>query len=52
MDLVTVDVTGADVAEGDWLPLALDIPALARAGAVSQYELLVALSRRYERSWT
>lgn len=52
MDLITVDVTGADVREGDWLALDFDLPALSAASGVAQYELLVALSRRYERRWT
>jgi alanine racemase len=52
MDLITVDVTGADVREGEWLALALDLPDLSAASGVAQYELLVALSRRYERRWT
>lgn len=52
MDLIAVDVTGADVAEGDWLTLDLDLPLLAKVGLFSQYELLTALSRRYERLWT
>lgn len=52
MDLIAVDVTGADVTEGDWLPLEFDLQRLAAAGTVSQYELLTGLSRRYERCWT
>lgn len=49
MDMVAVDVTGADVAEGDWLALDFDLPRLARVSGLSQYELLVSLGRRFER---
>mgnify|MGYP000291888958 CR=1 FL=1 len=52
MDLVAADVTHADVGEGDWLELDFDLPALAAASGLSQYELLVSLSRRYERRWS
>ncbi len=52
MDLIAVDVTDADVTEGDWLPLEFDIVQLAAVAGLSQYELLVSLSRRYERCWT
>jgi alanine racemase len=52
MDLTAVDVTDADVAEGDWLPLDFDLAALSTACGLSQYELLVALSPRYERLWS
>lgn len=51
MDLIAVDVTSADVAEGDWLPLDFDVRSLASLTGLSQYELLVSLSRRYERRW-
>lgn len=51
MDLIAADVTGADVAEGDFLALDFDLPRLSAASGLSQYELLVALSRRYERIW-
>jgi alanine racemase len=52
MDLIAIDVTGTEVAEGDWLALDFDVQRLAEAGGMSQYELLTALSRRYERRWT
>jgi len=52
MDLIAVDVTAADVAEGDWLPLDFDVQALAAVTGLSQYELLVSLSSRYERCWS
>lgn len=51
MDLITVDATDVDVREGDWLALDLDLPRLSEASGLSQYEFLVALSRRYERRW-
>ena len=51
MDLIAVDVSGADVGEGDFLPLDFDLPRLSAASGLSQYELLVSLSRRYERVW-
>lgn len=49
MDLIGVDVTGTDVAEGDWLGVAFDLPAASAATGVSQYELLTGLGRRYQR---
>jgi len=52
MDLVAVDVTGADVAESDWLRLDYDLPAQAAVTGLSQYELLTLLGRRYQRRWT
>lgn len=51
MDLAAVDVTGHDVAEGDWLSLDFDLPRLEAASGISQYEMLVALSARFERVW-
>ena len=51
MDLIAIDVTQADVAEGDWLPLRFDLPALAQASGLSQYELLTGLGHRFERRW-
>lgn len=52
MDMTAVDVTGLDVAEGDWLEADFDLPHLSDDGAVSQYELLTGLGARYERRWT
>jgi alanine racemase len=51
MDMLAVDVTGTDIAEQDWLPLDWDLPTLANAIGASQFELLVRLSRRFERIW-
>jgi alanine racemase len=52
MDLLTVDVTGAGVGEGDWLHLDFDLPVVAARAGVSQYELLTGLGARYQRNWT
>lgn len=52
MDLIAVDATQADIAEGDWLALDFDLPRLAATGGMSQYELLTGLSRRYGRIWS
>jgi alanine racemase len=51
MDMLAADVTETDVAEGDWLALDWDLPKLAAAIGASQFELLVRLSRRFERIW-
>lgn len=51
MDLIAADVSDADVSEGDFLSLDFDLPRLSAASGLSQYELLVSLSRRYERVW-
>jgi len=52
MDLLAVDVTGADADEGDWLAIDRDLPAAAAASGLSQYELLTGLGHRYQRRWT
>jgi alanine racemase len=52
MDLLAVDATGGDVAEGDWLALDPDLAGAARRSGASQYELLTGLGRRYQRRWT
>lgn len=51
MDLLAVDATGADVAEGDWLALDPDLARAADIAGLSQYELLTALGHRYARRW-
>ena len=52
MDLIAVDVTAApSIAEGDWLELDYDLSRAAEQSGLSQYELLTALGRRYERIW-
>lgn len=52
MDMLALDVTDADVAEGDWLSLEFDLEYLSEVGGISQYELLTGLSRRYARQWS
>lgn len=52
MDLIAVDATGANVAEGDWLALDPDLASAAAFTGLSQYELLTGLGRRYQRLWT
>nr|WP_295659118.1 alanine racemase [Polymorphobacter sp.] len=49
MDLVAVDVTGADVPEGTWLRIDFDLVRAAAASGRSQYELLTGLGHRYAR---
>jgi alanine racemase len=49
MDLIAIDVTGHDVAEGDWLTIDFDLPRAAAQSGMSQYELLTGLGRRFER---
>jgi alanine racemase len=52
MDLIAVDATGADLAEGDWLAIDPDPVETALRAGLSQYELLTGLGRRYQRQWT
>lgn len=49
MDLIAIDVTGHDIAEGDWLAIDFDLPRAAAQSGMSQYELLTGLGRRFER---
>jgi alanine racemase len=49
MDLIAIDVTGHDVAEGDWLTIDFDLPRAAAQSGMSQYELLTGLGSRFER---
>ena len=51
MDLLMVDVTAANVGEGDWLDLAFALPEAASASGMSQYELLTSLGSRAARLW-
>ncbi len=52
MDLVALDVDSApDLAEGDWVTIAFDLPTAAAASGLSQYELLTGLGARYGRVW-
>jgi alanine racemase len=52
MDLVAVDVSAAEVGEGDWLRLDFALGDAARRTGLSQYELLTSLGSRYQRRWT
>jgi len=49
MDLIAIDVTGQDVAEGDWLAIDFDLPRAAGQSGMSQYELLTGLGLRFGR---
>lgn len=51
MDLLIVDVSAADVAEGDWLTIDYALERAAAASGRSQYELLTGLGRRFDRVW-
>jgi len=51
MDLVAVAAGDADVGEGDWLGLELDLPQLSARSGLSQYEILTGLNLRFERQW-
>lgn len=52
MDLIALDLTAAaQVGEGDWIRLPLDLPAAAEQTGKSQYELLTGLGQRFERVW-
>jgi alanine racemase len=52
MDLIAVDVTGANVREGDWLRIDYHLSSASAATGLSQYELLTGLGSRYQRRWT
>lgn len=50
MDLTAFDASGAEeLREGDWLPIDYDLPTLAAATGLSQYELLTGLGPRFGR---
>jgi alanine racemase len=52
MDLTAVNLSAApDLAEGDWLAFAYDLPATSALSGLSQYELLTGLGARYDRIW-
>ncbi|WP_294354578.1 alanine racemase [uncultured Sphingomonas sp.] len=51
MDLVALDVSDADVAEGDWIAFDPDLPRAAKASGMSQYELVTGLGQRFDRHW-
>ncbi len=50
MDLTVIDVTDAPgLAEGDWVRLGFDLPRLAQASGLAEYELLTGLGQRFLR---
>ena len=50
MDMIVVDLSAApDLREGDWLDVPFDLPEVAQACGLSQYELLTTLGRRFRR---
>ena len=52
MDLIAFDVTGATgLAADDWLAVDYDLPGVAAASGLSQYELLTGLGARFDRIW-
>ena len=53
MDLIALECSAApELAEGDWIALDYDLPEMAEATGLSQYELLTGLSERFERRWS
>ncbi|QDX26026.1 alanine racemase [Sphingomonas suaedae] len=52
MDLTAIDVGAApDLAEGDWVTIAYDLPATSAVSGLSQYELITGLGARFDRIW-
>jgi alanine racemase len=52
MDLTAIRVdAAAGLAEGDWVEIGYDLPAMSIASGLSQYELLTGLGARFERVW-
>lgn len=51
MDMLTVEIGRADLAEGMWVTLPFDLTALAHRSGLSHYELLTSLGQRFERQW-
>jgi alanine racemase len=52
MDLTAIRVDAAPgLAEGDWVELDYSLPDAAAQSGLSQYELLTALGKRFERVW-
>lgn len=47
MDLIVVDITAADVGEGDWVRVDFDLARATVATGRSEYELLTGLGHRY-----
>jgi len=53
MDIIAFDASDAGaIAEGDWLSLDYDLPAVSARCGLSQYELLTGLGDRFERIWS
>lgn len=53
MDLIALGCDrAAGLREGDWVEIDYDLPSAAAASGLSQYELLTALGRRFERAWS
>ena len=52
MDLVAIDASDVPgLGEGDWVSVDYDLPTVAKAAGISQYEALTGLGRRFERIW-
>lgn len=52
MDLTAICVDAApELAEGDWVAMAYDLPETATLSGLSQYELLTGLGARFDRVW-
>ena len=50
MDMTAIDLSAAPhLREGDWVSLDYALPAASAASGLSQYELLTALGRRFQR---
>jgi len=52
MDLLVIDASAVDIAEGDTVAMDFELAAAAAATGISQYELLTGLGQRYSRCWT
>ena len=53
MDLTAICVdAAAELAEGDWVELDLDLPTASEQSGLSQYELLTTLGSRHHRIWS
>ncbi|MES2289643.1 MAG: alanine racemase [Pseudomonadota bacterium] len=52
MDLLAIDVTDANVREGDWIGIDYALPSAAALSGLSQYELLTGMGERFTRSWS
>ena len=51
MDLVSIDVTDTTISGGIWIEVSYQLSSAAAASGLSQYELLVLLGNRYDRSF-